>query len=103
MLEELEKLGLTKGESKVYLSLLKLGTRKVGDVIKDCGVSYSKVYDILERLHQKGLVSSTIIDNVKHYSALEPHRLVEFLEDKEKEVAAQKEMLSKIMKDLLTI
>lgn len=100
---ELQKLGLTKGESKVYLSLLKLGNSKVGKVVKESGVSYSKVYDILDRLAQKGLVSTSLQKNVRHYQAVEPYRLKEFIEKKEAEVLDQKQTLKKIMKDLVSL
>jgi sugar-specific transcriptional regulator TrmB len=45
----LEEIGLTEGESKVYLALLKLGATKTGPLIKEADVSSSKVYKILER------------------------------------------------------
>jgi sugar-specific transcriptional regulator TrmB len=41
MLSELIQLGLTNGEARVYLSLLKLGSSKVGSIVKDSRVSYS--------------------------------------------------------------
>ena len=46
--EDLNKLGLTNGEARVYLSLLKLGSAKVGEIVKDSTISYSKVYDVLQ-------------------------------------------------------
>jgi sugar-specific transcriptional regulator TrmB len=100
MIEDLQKLGLTKGESKVYLALLKLGTSKVGAIVKNSSVSYSKVYDILDRLTKKGLVSTTLIKNVKHFRSLEPFRLKELLEKKEQEINEQKTHLSKILINL---
>jgi HTH-type transcriptional regulator, sugar sensing transcriptional regulator len=103
MQAELEKLGLTKGESKVYLALLRLGKSKVGKVVKTSSVSYSKVYDILERLTQKGLVSTATMQKVKYYQAVEPFRLTEFIERKEQEVQDQKESLNRIMKDLVQL
>ncbi|MGN6622795.1 MAG: helix-turn-helix domain-containing protein [Candidatus Nitrosocosmicus sp.] len=69
MISELVELGLTNGEAKVYFSLLKLGSSKVGSIVKDCRVSYSKVYDVLERLILKGLVSYVLIGNIKHFNA----------------------------------
>ena len=54
-LKILEEIGLTKGEIKVYLTLLKIGNTTSGRIINESGVSRSKVYDVLERLKQKGL------------------------------------------------
>jgi HTH-type transcriptional regulator, sugar sensing transcriptional regulator len=77
--EDLNKLGLTNGEARVYLSLLKLGSAKVGEIVKDSAISYSKVYDVLQRLSIKGLTSQIIVENIKHFNAVEPYRLHEGL------------------------
>ena len=103
MFEQLEKLGLTAGESKVYIALLKRGPSKVGDVVKESGVSYSKVYDVLERLSGKGLASEIIINGIKQYRAVEPYRLAEFLAKREQEVAEQKKIFSSLLPDLQKI
>src|SRR3712207_8461596 len=71
MIQELTQLGLTDGEARVYLSLLKIGLSKVGPIVRDSHVSYSKIYDVLERLGIKGLVSHVIIDDVKHFNAID--------------------------------
>ena len=47
MIQELAQLGLTNGEARVYLSLLKIGLSKVGPIVRDSHVSYSKIYDVL--------------------------------------------------------
>ena len=67
MLSELIHLGLTNGEVRIYLSLLKLVSSKVGSIVKDSRVSYSKVYDVLERLITKGLVSYVTFDIISKY------------------------------------
>jgi sugar-specific transcriptional regulator TrmB len=33
--EDLNRLGLTDGEARIYLSLLKLGVAKIGAIVKD--------------------------------------------------------------------
>lgn len=45
----------------MYAALLKLGSSKVAEIVKESRVSYSKVYDVLERLGLKGLVSHKTI------------------------------------------
>jgi len=80
MIQELTQLGLTDGEARVYLSLLKIGSSKVGPIVRDSHVSYSKIYDVLERLSMKGLVSHVTIDEVKHFNAIEPYRLQDYIE-----------------------
>jgi HTH-type transcriptional regulator, sugar sensing transcriptional regulator len=75
ILQELIQLGLIDGEARIYASLLKLGSSKVGAIVRDSHVSYSKIYDVLERLSIKGLVSNVTIGNIKHFNAVEPYRL----------------------------
>ena len=98
--EDLNNLGLTNGEARVYLSLLKLGSAKVGAIVKDSTISYSKVYDVLQRLSIKGLVSQIIVENVKHFNAVEPYRLHEYIKRKEEELNAQKVIIDKIIPQL---
>jgi sugar-specific transcriptional regulator TrmB len=100
MLKDLNNLGLTNGEARVYLSLLKLGSAKVGAIVKDSTISYSKVYDVLQRLSIKGLVSQITVENVKHFNAVEPYRLHEYIKRKEEELNAQKVIIDKIIPQL---
>ena len=84
MLDDLISIGLTSGEARVFLSLLKMGSAKVGQIVKDSHVSYSKVYDVLDRLSSKGLVSHILLGNVKYFNAVEPYRLEEYIKKKNK-------------------
>ena len=100
MKEELRKLGLTEGESKVYLALLKISSSTVGPIVKESGVSYSKIYEVLGRLIEKGIVSYILKEKTKHFQAIEPNKLYDFLEDKEKEIKENKEILKNILPQL---
>ena len=65
IVEILKNIGLTEGEAKTYLALSSLGTSTVGNIISEADVSASKVYQILERLMQKGLVSMVVKEGKK--------------------------------------
>ncbi len=80
MISELMEIGLKNGEARVYNSLLKLGSSKVGSIVMDSRVSYSKVFDVLERLILKGLVSFIRIGDIRHINAVEPYILQDFPE-----------------------
>ena len=82
----LEEIGLTEGESKVYLSLLKLGTSTIGNIIKEAQVSNSKIYDILDRLSKKGLVGVSSINNVRHFEAKDTSIIDELIVKKEGQI-----------------
>jgi sugar-specific transcriptional regulator TrmB len=103
MLDDLISIGLTSGEARVFLTLLKLGSAKVGQIVKDSYVSYSKVYDVLDRLSSKGLVSHIILGNVKYFNAVEPYRLEEYIKSKEQEVRRQLETANKVIPELAKI
>lgn len=62
-------LGFSNGETKVYLSLLELKKSSVGNIVKKSMVSSSKVYEILEKLIEKGVVASNKEGNVKYFYA----------------------------------
>ncbi len=55
-LSALKELGLTGTEVKAYISLLRGGTMTANDVSREARIPYSKVYDALESLHEKGWV-----------------------------------------------
>jgi HTH-type transcriptional regulator, sugar sensing transcriptional regulator len=48
-------------------------------------VSYSKIYDVLERLGLKRLVSHKTINKIRYFQAVEPYRLYDYIERKEDE------------------
>ncbi len=93
----LEDIGLTRNEIKVYLALLSLGSTTSGPLIKQTGLHTSKVYDSLERLSEKGIVSHYLEDNSKHFKAVDPVRLKDFLAEKKKKITQQEAEIMKII------
>jgi sugar-specific transcriptional regulator TrmB len=69
--KNLEKLDLTEAESKVYIYLLKHGTSTAGKLAKISAYSRPKVYEILEKLVNLGLVESFPV-RPKKFKALDP-------------------------------
>ncbi len=94
--EKLEELGLTSGESKVYVALLVLGPSTVGPVVKKSNVAYSNIYEILNRLLDKGLVSFIVKQKTKYFQAEDIKRIKDYLVIQEKELDRKK----KIFEDL---
>jgi predicted transcriptional regulator len=104
MLEnKLKELGLTDGEAKTYLALLEIGPSTVGPIVKKAGISSSNIYEVLERLIEKGFVSFFIKEKTKHFQAAEPNRIADFLEEKQIKILKQKEDAGKIIKQLQSI
>jgi DNA-binding MarR family transcriptional regulator len=78
----LQELGFTKNESKVYLSLLYLGCCSAGKIAEHCKMHRTNVYDSLERLRDKGMVSVITQNETKMFEAAEPANLANLLEEK---------------------
>lgn len=97
----LEKVGLTKGEIKVYLSLLELGSSSTGKITKRSGISGSKVYEVLDRLMNKGLANFVIKNRVKYFEATDPSRILDYLDEKEKQIEKEKANIQKIIPELI--
>jgi len=91
----LREIGLSEGEIKVYLALLKLGVARKTELAKQAGVSSSKVYEICNRLQNKGIVGTIVKDNKKHFQAMEPSRLMDFFNDKTARIETQRKELEK--------
>lgn len=73
-LESFISLGLKEQEARVYLALLKLGQTKVGEIADKSGIQRTFIYDILDKLQVKGLVSSVEIRGRMRFSAVSVER-----------------------------
>ena len=76
-MQELKELGLTDNEIKIYLALLELGTSTPSQISSKLGLSRSYVYDALDRLLEKEIVSTILVRNKKNFSANNPKRILE--------------------------
>lgn len=102
MIEILEKIGLSLNESKVYLALLELGPSLAGKITEKSKVNRRTVYDILETLIERGLVSYVIGANRKVFEAASPRKFIEILKEKEKTIAESLPQMLEIQKSVKT-
>lgn len=86
MQERLEKLGLSKNESRIYLFLLKIGDTTTGPIIKQTGIANSRVYESLNSLINKGLVTYNVQKDGKHFQAASPNKFLELEEERRKKI-----------------
>ena len=96
----LEHVGFTIGEVKVYLALLELGETTTGAIIKKSKITGSKVYEILDKLIEKGLVSYILREKTKYFQSSSPRRLLDYVNKKEGEINHQKTEIEKIIPSL---
>ncbi|HLD05201.1 MAG TPA: helix-turn-helix domain-containing protein [Candidatus Nanoarchaeia archaeon] len=100
-LELFRKIGLTEGETKTYLSLLKLGETTVGPIGRESSVSKSKLYDILHKLIEKGLVGHIVKNGVQHYAANDPKMILEYLDRKSQELNETRQATQQLLPKLI--
>ncbi len=86
MNEKLMELGLSKNESIIYLYLLKNSNITTGPIIKETKISNSRVYESLNSLISKGLVSYIVKKEGKYFTASSPERLLESEDEKRKKI-----------------
>ena len=86
MQKELENLGLTSNESKIYIYLLKKGETTTGSIIKETNIANSRVYESLNSLISKSLVTYTIQKDGKHFKAENPRTLIEIENERKKKI-----------------
>ncbi len=98
--ELLEEIGLTKSEIKVYLALLELGSTTTGKIVDKSKASSSKIYEILDKLIQKGLVSYIIKSGTKHFEAANPKRILDYVEEKKNQLQKQEEKIKSLVPQL---
>lgn len=83
LLNLLEEIGLTEGEAKVYLALLKLGSSPVNKIQEETKLHRTNIYDFAKKLTEKGLLSYSIQKGVRQYSAVDPEKLHWYLQEKQ--------------------
>lgn len=94
--ETIENAGLTRTEARIYLALLDLGRGMAGTISSKTGIHRRSVYDAIERLIEKGLVSYISENNRKYFEPASPQRLLEILNEK-------KENLNEYIPELIKI
>ncbi len=99
--EILSQIGLTDSEQKVYLALLELGDSTRGQIVNKSGVAGSKVYELLEKLQEKGLVSIYSQNKVKHFKPINPKQILNYIETKKNEILSIEKEANNILPMLL--
>jgi sugar-specific transcriptional regulator TrmB len=93
----LEKIGLTSYEIKTYSALLKTGQINASDLSQKSSVPYSKIYEVLGTLEEKGWIGSDESRPTQYFAkppstAIENTRQAQEVEFKNNESAILKEL-----------
>lgn len=96
----LEKIGFTKGEVKAYFALIEIGETTIGPLSKRIKITPSKVYPILDKLIEKGLVVDIIKSGARHFNTSDPKQILAYLEDKKDGIEKQKREIENILPEI---
>ena len=86
MYEKLLHIGLTKTEAKIYLMLIDLNKSQAGALSRKTGIHRRSIYDALERLIEKGLVSYIKENDKRYYMPTDPTHIKEIIEHQKEEI-----------------
>lgn len=98
--ERLLVLGLTFNEVEIYLALLNKGELSVNEIGSRSGLHRQVCYDALDRLVEKGFVSFLIKQNKKFFKALNPERIIDYLDSKKEDIEIKKQQIEKDLPEL---
>ena len=79
---KLIELGLGKSEADIYLALIKFGKSTTTTLTKETGIHRTYIYDILEKLKEKGLISQIKEEGKQYFISTDPSRLKDYLNEK---------------------
>jgi HTH-type transcriptional regulator, sugar sensing transcriptional regulator len=96
----LEEFGITKTEEKVYLVLSQHGSSTASDIIKKTQLHRTTVYDVLDRLIEKGVVSFVVQNKIKYYSSINPSKFLDIALEQQKQAEAKQELAKKIISEI---
>ncbi|MDD4290583.1 MAG: helix-turn-helix domain-containing protein, partial [Patescibacteria group bacterium] len=83
MLQDLKELGFTPNEIRIYESLLKIGETPVGGIINDLKIHRQIVYNALDTLEKRSMVTKTMKNRVYHFKITDPEIIVENIQKQE--------------------
>ncbi len=96
----LEKVGLTRQESRVYVALLELQEAKAGALCRFTKIASSNIYNILDSLMKKGIVSYRVENNIKVFIPSPPEVLNELFLEKQKNLDRERREIAELIHSL---
>ena len=93
----LSTLGFTHSEIAVYQALIKLKSSTTGPIVQQAHISSGKIYEILNKLIEKGLVTYITKAGRKYFQVTNPKRFYDYIERKEQDLRQTKEQLQEMV------
>jgi sugar-specific transcriptional regulator TrmB len=101
-LTELKEIGLSNGEIKVYKAILEIGIGGLSKIQEKTGIERRNIYDILNKLIEKGLASYTIEKGKKNYQCTHPNKISEEIKKRQEKLTKLQNKIPDI-KDLFNV
>lgn len=79
--EILKKIGLSEHETKIYITLLRIGESTATKIAKETNIDRATTYRFLSSLIERGLVSYIIKNNIKYFKSVHPKKIDEDLKN----------------------
>ncbi|HLC66082.1 MAG TPA: helix-turn-helix domain-containing protein [Candidatus Nanoarchaeia archaeon] len=100
-LDILRKIGLSDGEMRVYEALLNLGSVPLNQIHEKVGIERRNIYDILNKLIERGLVTYISENRRRCFQLAHPNRLLGYLDEKKEHLEQLKQQVAKDIPDLV--
>lgn len=100
-LEILRKIGLSDGEIKVYSALLDLGMSPINKIHEKTGIERRNIYDILNKLIEKGLASYILENKKRSFQIANPNKIAGYIEEKKRDLDIIEEEVEKEIPSML--
>jgi sugar-specific transcriptional regulator TrmB len=97
----LRDIGLTEYEARIYLALLDIGKATSGEILNRAELRTGKIYEILNSLAKKGLISIITENNVKKFAPANPERVYEYFHEQHKVIEEKEKGLKNILPELI--
>ncbi len=78
----LARIGMTGKRARFYLAALQLGAASVQEVARQCGVTRTTAYSLVEKLSEEGVITLHQKDGRTHVVAEDPEVMLRSLDDK---------------------
>lgn len=101
--QDLQKIGFSEKESRVYLSSLALGPAPVQKIAEKSGVNRATTYVMIESLTARGLISSVQKGKKTLFIAESPKHLSHLIKNEFDAVESKKKILEKLVPQLAQI
>jgi predicted DNA-binding transcriptional regulator len=95
-LEQLKELGLSEGQIAVYSAVLDLGVSLLNKIQEKTGIERRNIYDILNKLIEKGLITYTEEKGKRTYQCTHPNKILEEIKRKKEALASLEGMVPQI-------